>query len=203
MLLSPFRHFFAKLLLQNSFCGRVKYKILQFEIAESQRNRNPRSPLNLLRVSIEIATFGGAQKGVDKRGLSPNPFTFMEGHMTGFEGARPLRSCNPDGIRSGIRMAGFGGTWRDLTGFGGFWRVLAGFGRNRFFTVFLLACKHSVQRRVSAWQANLAQIRSFPSSCARRDSDSAPFCQPPFGLCRNLNRNDSNFCDFNSPAGWI
>ena len=72
---------------------------------------------------------GGAQKRVDKRGLSRNPFAFMDlleisqtlpkGQTTGFDGTRPLRNCNPDRIRSGIRMAGFGGIWRDLTGFGG------------------------------------------------------------------------------------
>ena len=140
----------------------------------------------------EESTWNGknwwSPKGVDKRGLSPNPFMFMDlleisqtlpkGQMTGFDGTRPLRNCNPDGIRSGIRMARFGGIWRDLIR-----RVLAGFGGNRLLTVFLLVCKHSIQRRVSAWQATLAQIPSFPS-CARRDSDSAPFCQPPFGFCR-------------------
>ena len=34
----------------------------------------------------------------------------------------PCENCNPDGIRSGMRMARFGGTWRDSTGFGGIWR---------------------------------------------------------------------------------
>ena len=75
------------------------------------------------------------ERGVDTRGLSPNPFAFMDrleisqtlpnGQMTGFDGTRPLRNCNPDGIRTGIQMAGFGGIWRDLEAFDGIRRVLA------------------------------------------------------------------------------
>ena len=93
-----------------------------------------------------------------------------------FDGTRPLRNCNLEGFGRGVG-------WRDLAECGGIWKVLAGFGGNRFLTVLLLACKRSVQRRVSAWQATLAQIPSFPS-CARRHSHSAPLCQPLFGCCR-------------------
>ena len=124
------------------------------------------------------------KRGLDKRGLSPNPCTSMDrleishGQTTGFDGTRPLRNCNPDGLRSGIQMAGFGGMWRDLEAFDGIQRVLAGFSGNRLLTECVLACKHSVQRRVSAWQATLAQIPSFPSS----DSDSAPLVNPLLGF---------------------
>ena len=124
---------------------------------------------------------GALQQGPPEflRGLSPNPFAFMDlleisqilpkGQTTGFDGARPLRNCNPDGIRSGIRMAGFGGIWRDL---GAFWRDSAGFGGNRLLTVFLLACKH------------LGPRRGF---CVASDSRPNPFfalllCSMGFGL---------------------
>ena len=41
-----FRHFFAKLLLPNSFCGRVR----------ALRKIGAESPLYLLKISVEIAT---------------------------------------------------------------------------------------------------------------------------------------------------
>ena len=184
--------------------------------------------------------------------------TLPKGQTTGFDGMHPLRNCNSDGIRSGIRKAGFQN--RDLTGFGGFWlrtivkplspttpktqkkakmtqdcknvalklpKVslklpkislsrgyfgqfkgysictgnLAGFfaseggSCHRGFTIVLsfggiwrkpafesvsLGLQTLCPKEGSAWQATLAQTPSFPSSCARRDSDFSPLLSTPF-----------------------
>ena len=77
--------------------------------------------------------------------------------------------------------------------FDGIWRVLKGFGANRLWTLSLLAREHSVQRRVSAWQATLAKSLIFPPLVLDGIQTQPPFVNPLLGFADNHFETNGNF----------
>ena len=138
-----------------------------------------------------LETVGGAQMEVDKRGPSPNPSTFrdlLKILQTLPKGKRrdlPVRALAKLQSRGDSVGELDGGIWHNRMGFGGIQRVLAGFGGNRKFDSVSLGLHPKEGFRVTS---NSRPNPFFPSSCARRESDLAPFCQPSFGVCRDSHR---------------
>ena len=65
-----------------------------------------------------------------------------------------------------------------MAGFGGIWRDSAGFGGNQLLTVFLLACKHSVQRRFLRGQQLSPKSLLFPPLVLDGIQAQPPFVNP-------------------------